>query len=89
MYERIPANALELRPLDVFTYSPKQSVVAVMISEVEKAQNRGPAQVLNLIKERSAIGEETMVNEICTDLNGDGTGRSSKTDFLSRIDRLI
>lgn len=64
--------------LDTFVYTPKQSVVPVMISELEKAQNRGPYQILNLIKERSTIGESTMKNEVNTDLNGDGTGRSGK-----------
>lgn len=62
--------------LSTFTYTPAQSVIPVMISEFEKAQNQGPAQVLNLMKERGKIGEKTMVNEINTDLNGDGTGRS-------------
>lgn len=64
--------------LDAFVYTPKQSVVPVMISELEKAQNRGPYQILNLLKERGKIGESTMMNEINTDLNGDGTGRSGK-----------
>jgi hypothetical protein len=76
-----PTEELNLafnRTLDVFTYSPKQSVVSVMISEVEKAQNRGPLGVLPLLKERSRIAESTMVNEVCTDLNGDGSGRGGK-----------
>lgn len=64
--------------MDAFVYTPKQSVVPVMISELEKAQNRGKLQILNLLKERNKIGEITMINEICTDLNGDGTGRSGK-----------
>lgn len=64
--------------LDAFVYTPKQSVVPVMISELEKAQNQGPFQILNLIKERGKVGESTMMNELNTDLNGDGTGRSGK-----------
>jgi hypothetical protein len=64
--------------LDAFVYTPKQSVVPVMISELEKAQNRGQYAVLNLIKERGKIGETTMINEIASDLNLDGTGRSGK-----------
>lgn len=76
-----PTDEIDLtfnNTLDAFVYTPKQSVVAVMISEVEKAMNRGPMGVLNLLKERGAIGESTMVNEIATDLNGDGTGRGGK-----------
>jgi hypothetical protein len=64
--------------LDAFVYTPKQSVVPVMISELEKAQNSGEMQILNLIKERGKVGETTMINELSTDLNGDGTGRSGK-----------
>lgn len=63
---------------DAFVYSPKQSVIPVMISELEKAQNQGPLGVLNILKERSSVAESTMINEICTDLNGDGTGRSGR-----------
>lgn len=61
--------------MDAFVYTPAQSVIPVMITELEKAQNQGPAQVLNLMKERGKTGEKTMINEINTDLNGDGTGR--------------
>lgn len=64
--------------MDDFVYSPKQSVVPVMISEVEKAMNTGDFATLNLLKERSKTGETTMINEICSDLNGDGTTRSGK-----------
>jgi len=64
--------------LDAFVYTPKQSVVPVMISELEKAQNSGQFAVLNLIKERGKIAETTMINEIATDLNGDGTGRAGR-----------
>lgn len=64
--------------LDAFVYTPKQSVIPVMISELEKAQNRGPYKILDLIKSRGKTGESTMKNEINTDLNGDGTGRSGK-----------
>ena len=62
--------------MDSFVYTPKQSVIPVMITELEKAQNQGPSQVLNLMKERGKTGEKTMINEINTDLNGDGTGRN-------------
>ena len=64
--------------LDAFVYTPKQSLIPVMITEVEKAQNRGAAKILDLLKERGKIAQTTMVNELCTDLNGDGTGRSGK-----------
>lgn len=74
-----PAQEIDLsfnQTLDAFLFTPAQSVIPVMITEVEKAQNQGPQQVLNLIKERGKVGEKTMINEINTDLNGDGTGRS-------------
>lgn len=74
-----PAQEIDLDfndTMDAFVYTPAQSVIPVMITELEKAQNQGPQQVLNLMKERGKIGEKTMINEINTDLNGDGTGRS-------------
>lgn len=74
-----PAQEIELNfneTMDAFVFTPAQSVIPVMITELEKAQNQGPAQVLNLMKERGKTGEKTMVNELNTDFNGDGTGRS-------------
>jgi len=75
----LPADEIDLtfnNTLDAFLYTPAQSVIPVMITELEKAQNQGAQQVLNLIKERGKVAEKTMINEINTDLNGDGTGRS-------------
>ena len=74
----LPTQELDLsfnQTIDAFVYTPKQSVVAAMITDLEKAQNQGASQVLNLMKERIKIGEPTMINEINSDLNGDGTGR--------------
>ena len=74
-----PAQEIDLdfnETMDSFVYTPAQSVIPVMITELEKAQNQGPQQVLNLMKERGKVGEKTMINEINSDLNGDGTGRS-------------
>lgn len=64
--------------IDSFVYTQKQSVVPIFITEVEKAQNRGQMALLNLLKERRTNADRTATNQISSDLNGDGTGRSGK-----------
>lgn len=61
-----------------FTYTPKIGVVPVIITALERAQNQGESQFLNLLKTRLQVGESTMMNNMETDLQGDGTGRGGK-----------
>lgn len=64
--------------LDVFSYGPKISVCPILITELEKAQSRTKAARIKLLKQRSENSDKTMKNEINSDLNGDGSGRSGK-----------
>jgi len=61
-----------------FEYSPKIIVVPVMINALEKAQNRGDAEFLDLLEERNAIAEDSLMNNMELDLQGDGTGFGGK-----------
>ena len=62
-----------------FEYSPKIMVVPTVINALEKAQNQGDAKFLDLLDERSEIGEESMMNATEEDLQGDGTGYGGKS----------
>lgn len=61
-----------------FEYSPKIIVVPTVISDLEKAQNQGEAKFLDLLDERNEIGEESLMNAVEEDLQGDGTGYGGK-----------
>lgn len=59
-------------------YPWKQLYATVAISGLEKAQNSGENQVLNLVKTKVEQAEETLKNNINTMLWGNGTGNSGK-----------
>lgn len=61
-----------------FQYSPKIIVVPVVINALEKAQNSGDAQFLELLDERNQVAEDSMMNNMELDLQGDGTGFGGK-----------
>lgn len=61
-----------------FEYTPKIIVVPTVISDFEKAQNQGDAKFLDLLNERNEIGEESLMNAVEEDLQGDGTGYGGK-----------
>ena len=63
-----------------FEYSPKIIVVPVIINDLEKAQNGGDAEFLNLLDERNAVADDSLSNAIEHQLQGDGTGSGGK-DF--------
>lgn len=63
-----------------FQYSPKIIVVPVVINELEKAQNQGDAAFLNLLDQRNQTAEDSLYNEVESQLQGDGTGSGGK-DF--------
>lgn len=60
-------------------YAIKQASVAVTISGLEKLQNRGKEQIIDLMDARLAVAEGTMANQISSALYGDGTGSAGKT----------
>lgn len=63
-----------------FEYSPKILVVPVVINALERAQNSGEGEFLDLLDTRMRVGEESMTNEVESQLQGDGTGNGGK-DF--------
>jgi hypothetical protein len=61
-----------------FEYSPKIIVVPVVVNALEKAQNQGDAQFLDLLEQRNQVAEDSLMNNMETDLQGDGTGFGGK-----------
>lgn len=61
-----------------FEYSPKILVVPVVINSLEKAQNQGDAQFLDLLDQRNQVAEASLMNAVEEDLQGDGTGYGGK-----------
>lgn len=61
-----------------FQYSPKIIVVPVVINALEKAQNEGDAQFLDLLEQRNQTAEDSLYNNMEDDLQGDGTGFGGK-----------
>lgn len=61
-----------------FEYSPKIIVVPVVINALERAQNQGDAQFLDLLEQRNQVAEDSLMNNMETDLQGDGTGFGGK-----------
>lgn len=61
-----------------FEYSPKIIVVPVVINALEKAQNEGEAQFLDLLEQRNTTAEESLMNSMEQDLQGDGTSYGGK-----------
>lgn len=61
-----------------FEYSPKIIVVPVVINALEKAQNEGDAQFLDLLDQRNQVAEDSLMNSVEEDLQGDGTGYGGK-----------
>ena len=62
-----------------FEYSPKIIVVPVVINALEKAQNEGEAAFLDLLEQRNQVAEDSLMNNMEEDLQGDGTGYGGKS----------
>lgn len=74
-------DTVDISPSDVFTsanFSPKQASVAVTISKLEELQNSGKEQMFDLLEERIANAEQTLIQNIGLDMYSDGTGSGSK-----------
>jgi len=63
-----------------FQYAPKIIVVPVVINDLERAQNQGEAEFLNLLAQRNDTADDSLYNEVESQLQGDGTGSGGK-DF--------
>lgn len=61
-----------------FEYSPKIIVVPVVINALERAQNEGEAQFLDLLEQRNQTADDSLFNSMEEDLQGDGTGYGGK-----------
>lgn len=64
--------------ITAFEYSPKIIVVPVVINALEKAQNEGDAQFLDLLDQRNQTADDSLMNAMESDLQGDGTGAGGK-----------
>lgn len=64
--------------IGAFEYSPKIIVVPVVINALEKAQNQGEAAFLDLLEQRNQVAEDSLMNNMELDLQGDGTGFGGK-----------
>lgn len=62
-----------------FEYSPKIIVVPVTINALERAQNEGEAQFLDLLDQRNMVADASLMNGMEEDLQGDGTSYSGKS----------
>ena len=71
-----------------FQYTPKIIVVPVVINALERAQNEGDAKFLDLLDQRNAVAEDSLYNEVESQLQGDGTGSGGK-DFAGIASYIV
>lgn len=74
-------ETLDIQPSDVFSaaeFDYKQAACAVTWSGLEKLQNSGKEQVIDLIASRIKNAERTMLNNISAGVYSDGTGSGGK-----------
>lgn len=64
--------------MNYFDFAPKIYVIPVVMDYLEKAQNQGDAQFLDLLDERLEIADESLENGVEEDLQGDGTSYGGK-----------
>lgn len=65
-------------PISAAEFVPKNIVAPIIISKDEELQNSGETQVLQLLKSKIQIVEETLKAAVTTQLYSDGTGNGSK-----------
>lgn len=75
-YETLDVSASDT--LTSASYDWKQAVVNITISGLERRQNSGEAQIIDLITSRTKVAMMTMANNINVGLYSDGTGSSGK-----------
>lgn len=75
-YDLLPVAAQDVLSAAQFAY--KQAAVPVVISGLEKLQNAGKEQMIDLLESRMEVAEATMVNRISEGLYSDGTGYGGK-----------
>lgn len=65
-------------PITAAEYTVKNIVAAFIISKHEERENSGDVRVLELVKSKMDVLEESLKEELATQLYSDGTGNSSK-----------
>lgn len=75
-YDLLPVAAQDV--LSAAQYSLKQAAVPVIVSGLEKLQNAGKEQMLDLVESRMEVAEATMENKMAEGLYSDGTGYGGK-----------
>lgn len=65
-------------PISAAEFQPKNIVAPIIISKDEELQNAGETQVLQLLKSKIKIVEETLKETVTSQLYGDGTGNGGK-----------
>ena len=75
-YETLDVSASDT--LTSASYDWKQAAVNITISGLERRQNSGEAQIIDLVASRTKVAMMTMANNINVGLYSDGTGSSGK-----------
>lgn len=75
-YETLDVSASDT--LTSASYDWKQAAVNITISGLERRQNSGEAQIIDLVTSRTKVAMMTMANNINVGLYSDGTGSSGK-----------
>ena len=75
-YETLDVSASDT--LTSAAYDWKQAAVNITISGLERRQNSGEAQIIDLISSRTKVAMMTMANNINVGLYSDGTGSAGK-----------
>lgn len=65
-------------PISAAEFEPKNVVAPIIISKDEELKNSGDVQVLNMLKSKIRIVEETLKASLTSMLYSDGTGNSGK-----------
>lgn len=75
-YDTLPLNAADV--VSAAQYTIKQASAQVIISGLEKLQNSGKEQMIDLLDARISAAESTLQNLIVKGIYSDGTGASGK-----------
>ncbi len=65
-------------PISAAEFEPKNLVAPIIISKDEELKNSGENQVLQMLKSKFKIAEETLKKTVTSQLYGDGTGNGGK-----------
>lgn len=75
-YDLLPTNASDVISAAEFTI--KQAAVPVVVSGLERLQNAGKEQIIDLLDSRLSVAEATLSNLIAGGIYSDGTGAGGK-----------